>query len=97
MRDRLSEAYDKSGIKINNGCKPKSIAKNDDGSLTMTYTNADGGESTADFDQILMATGRHPNTSNLGLEAAGVQTNDQGCVHACCHVAIVPSSRRVSS
>lgn len=87
MRDKLSAEYDRAGIKINNGCKPKSISKNDDGSLTMTYSTPDGGETTADFDQILMATGRHPNTSNLGLEDAGVQTTDKGCAPRPAHCA----------
>jgi hypothetical protein len=50
-----------------------------------------------DFDKVLMATGRGPNTKNLGLEEAGVETDDAGygltaaCVlkfaenmHVCC-------------
>ncbi len=33
-----------------------------------------------DVDMVLMSTGRHPNTRNLGLEAAGVEVDDRGAV-----------------
>lgn len=78
VRDQIMTEYDRRGIKINTGCSPKGIKKNDDGTLEMTYSSPDG-ETTGTFDQILMATGRSPNTANLGLENAGVETNKQGC------------------
>lgn len=33
-----------------------------------------------DFDRLLVAVGRRPRTSDLGLEAAGVRVDDRGCV-----------------
>lgn len=78
VRDQIMTEYDRRGIGMNTGCSPKEVKKNDDGSLDMTYSSPDG-DVTATFDQILMATGRTPNTANLGLEAAGVETNKQGC------------------
>eukprot|EP00892_Ulva_mutabilis_P007622 jgi/Ulvmu1/5231/UM022_0024.1 len=79
VRDQIMTEYDRRGITINNGCSPKEIKKNDDGSLEMTYSTPDG-EATRTFDQILMATGRTPNTADLGLEAAGIETNKKGFV-----------------
>lgn len=73
------EEYRRNGNVMNTGCSPKSIKKLDDGSFELTYTSPDG-EATAAFDQILMATGRGPNTANLGLENAGVEVNKKGCV-----------------
>lgn len=71
--------YDRRGININSGCSPKEVKKNADGTLEMTYSTPDG-EATGTFDQILMATGRSPNTSGIGLEDVGIKTNKQGCV-----------------
>jgi len=40
-----------------------------------------GGETRADeFDQILAAVGRKPNTDDLGLEKAGIAPNEQGLI-----------------
>lgn len=77
VRDQIMTEYDRRGIKINNGCSPKEVKKNEDGTLEMTYSTPDG-EATGTFDQILMATGRKPNTANLGLETVGVETTKQG-------------------
>ncbi|CAH1671846.1 glutathione-disulfide reductase [Chelatococcus asaccharovorans] len=41
-------------------------------------TLSDG--TTRRFDQVLVATGRRPNTAGLGLESAGVATNEKGAV-----------------
>lgn len=60
-------------------CSPKEFKKNDDGSITVVYSTPDGGTAEKTFDQVLMATGRGPNTTNLGLEDAGVKTNKAGC------------------
>ncbi|TNE38559.1 MAG: dihydrolipoamide dehydrogenase [Alphaproteobacteria bacterium] len=42
------------------------------GSVTVTFSR-DGGEETLEGSHILVATGRRPATSNLGLEVAGVE------------------------
>jgi len=38
----------------------------------------DGGEMAFEADQLLVATGRRPNTSGMGLEEAGVQLGERG-------------------
>ena len=37
-------------------------------------------DGTRSFDKVLIAVGRQPNTENLGLEHAGVETNQQGFI-----------------
>lgn len=40
----------------------------------------DGGERSISFDRVLFATGRQANTENLGLEAVGIECNENGTV-----------------
>ncbi|MCK4872074.1 MAG: dihydrolipoyl dehydrogenase [Phycisphaerales bacterium] len=40
----------------------------------------DGKTETEEFDQILAAVGRKPNTDKIGLEHAGITTNDRGLI-----------------
>lgn len=40
----------------------------------------DGGRMKLEFDELLVATGRKPNTDNLGLESAGVETDRRGFI-----------------
>ncbi len=75
LRQGLHEAYEKRGIRVICGQVFERIEKTStglDGQLT------DGTVLSAD--QIMFAIGRSPNTSGLGLENAGVETNDKGAV-----------------
>jgi hypothetical protein len=63
---------------MHSGCSPKSIQKLNDGAYEMTYSSPDGDE-TGTFDQILMATGSGPITTNLGLEDVGDDVDKKGC------------------
>ena len=47
-----------------------------DGGLDVTFNDG----STAQYDQVLYAIGRIPNTSNMGLEEVGVEINDNGAI-----------------
>ncbi len=40
----------------------------------------EGEEKKKEFDQVLVAIGRRPNTDDIGLEKAGLSTNDQGLI-----------------
>ena len=55
---------------------PKSVEKNDDGSLTLHLEN--GEQLTVDC--LIWAIGRRPLTSKLNLEAAGVETDEKGYI-----------------
>jgi len=75
IRNALAEEMEKQGIIIHRECVVRSIEKASDG-----YSLRLHGVETIDCDRIFYATGRHPNTEGLGLEAAGVELSDHGAV-----------------
>jgi len=75
MRDGLREEMARAGVQFRFGCLPMRIGK----SSTALRVDLSDGE-TLEVDQILIATGRRPNTSGLGLEAAGVALDPAGAV-----------------
>ena len=85
MRDALADA----GIVFRFDCLPTSIEKAPSGPLCVTLSDG----SVIEADQALIATGRNPDTKNLGLEAAGVELSaEHGAVKVNDHLASnVPS------
>lgn len=75
VREFLAKELVKKGIDLRTRLNVTRIKKTGDG-LTLDLT--DGG--TLIVDQILFATGRAPNTKDLGLEAAGVATRANGAI-----------------
>jgi glutathione reductase (NADPH) len=75
MRDGLRDQLQAAGIAFRFGALPTHIAL--DGQ-TRIVTLSDG--ETLASDQVLIATGRHPTTTGLGLEAAGVRLKPHGAV-----------------
>jgi len=73
---RLGSYFKKSGIKIVNKIKYKEIKKEDD--LYTVTVESKKGDITYSANKILLATGRKPNTSNLGLEELGVEYTKKG-------------------
>ena len=76
VRDTLRDEMTKKGIQFRPNRQVTSIAKRGDGGFDLTL---DDGSSVA-CDQVLYATGRHPNTKGLGLEEAGVELTGSGAV-----------------
>ena len=74
--ERLPPVLQARGMDLQFGAQIRSIAKNDDGSLTVALTNG----MTKEVDQVLVATGRHPNSEGLGLENAGIATGRGGVI-----------------
>lgn len=72
--DRLPPIMAGRGIDLQMSAQIESVSKNDDGSLTVALTNG----VTKQVDQILVATGRKPNSEGLGLETAGVELGKKG-------------------
>jgi mercuric reductase len=58
------------------------LAVERDGDTRRIRATVDGAEVVIDADEVLVATGRAPNTHGLGLEAAGVATDARGAVVA---------------
>ena len=71
---RLGEEIRKKGVMLHFGAEPVAIARQPDGALEVTC--GDGQHARAEL--VLFATGRVPNSSGLGLEAAGVKLGPIG-------------------
>lgn len=77
------EQYQKNGITFHFGTSPTKIEKIDSGfSVSAEKKTRDGGKEEVSYvaDQILLATGRKPNTKNLGLEDVGVEMGKGGSI-----------------
>ncbi len=74
LRDTLMEIMRTEGPALHPHSDPESLARNADGSLTLRFKN--GTSHVADC--VLWAIGREPDTSGLGLDAAGVALDERG-------------------
>ncbi|GGK40583.1 glutathione-disulfide reductase [Salinarimonas ramus] len=76
LRDRLGAAYSRKGVDLRFGTTLERLARRPDGAVDATFQGGD----TAVFDRVLVATGRRPNTADLGLETAGVALDAGGAI-----------------
>ncbi|KAI4349447.1 hypothetical protein L6164_010034 [Bauhinia variegata] len=76
IRDFVSEQLSLRGIEFHVEESPLAIMKSSDGSLSLK-TNKGTMEG---FSHIMFATGRRPNTKNLGLESVGVELDKNGAI-----------------
>ncbi|NQV98986.1 MAG: glutathione-disulfide reductase [Rhodospirillales bacterium] len=76
MRDGLRDEMTKKGIHIHSGTTVSAVVKKPAGDLTMQLDGADD----LNVDQVMYATGRAPNTKDIGLEAVGIATNSRGAI-----------------
>ena len=75
VRDHVSEAMSARGIRISLQSHTEAVSKNGN-DLAVTSRNGE----TAQFDMVLYATGRRPNTADLGLERTGIEPGAGGKV-----------------
>jgi len=75
LRDRLLQITMARGIQYRFNCPFEKVVKREDGSLEVWLK---GQPDPVLADQVLVATGRKPNTAGLGLETAGVALGDNG-------------------
>ncbi len=73
LTERLQENYHQSGIALHLAREVRSLQRG-----AGDRVRVDGGGEG--FDAVLFATGRRPNTDDLGLDAAGVETDGAGHV-----------------
>ncbi len=76
--DLVAKSFRKSGIEIHTGTRVEGFNVTDDG-VQLTGVSEGNSEVHFEGDQLLVAIGRAPNTETLGLENAGVET-EQGFV-----------------
>ena len=68
-RKYLTEQYEGKGVNLHPESTPTKIEKHEDGKMTIHLKKKSGETYTIDgLDQVLMATGRKPNTAKLGLK-----------------------------
>jgi pyruvate/2-oxoglutarate dehydrogenase complex dihydrolipoamide dehydrogenase (E3) component len=80
--DEISEAIRQilmdEGINVRTGAECIALAPHDRG--VEVGINCEEGEPTSIGSDVLLAVGRRPNTDDLGLEAAGVETDSRGFI-----------------
>jgi glutathione reductase (NADPH) len=77
LRENLMEEMLGDGIDILARTQVKQLLRDADGSLCIECEN---GQRLDGFDGLIWAIGRYPLTRHLNLEAAGVETDDQGYI-----------------
>ncbi|PSS14580.1 Glutathione reductase [Actinidia chinensis var. chinensis] len=76
VRDFVAEQMSLRGIEFHTEESPQAILKSADGSLTLKTTKG----AVEGFSHVMFATGRKPNTKNLGLEEVGVKMTKNGAI-----------------
>ena len=76
--DALQAVFEEAGAVIHTGVAITAVGREGQ-RRTVTFT-AGGAERTVGTDQILVATGRRPNTAALGLDRAGIEVTEGGAV-----------------
>ena len=66
-------------LKIYTGVKIASVKTSDKG-VTVTYTDKDGSTQVGEYDKLIVAIGRVPNTGGLGAETIGLNLDPRGYV-----------------
>jgi glutathione reductase (NADPH) len=74
LRDRLLQITMARGIEYKFNCPFEKVVKKDDGTFDVHLA----GKDPHCADQVLIATGRRPNTVGLGLENAGIKLGSKG-------------------
>ncbi len=74
----LEKHFKKTGIRVEAGTKAENIRKNAN-SVSLTATLANGNKEEMEFEKLLVAVGRKPNTENVGFENTQAQL-DRGFV-----------------
>ncbi|KAK8635844.1 hypothetical protein V6N13_004559 [Hibiscus sabdariffa] len=76
IRDFVGDQMSLRGIEFHTEESPQAIVKSAAGSLSLATNKG----TVEGFSHIMFATGRRPNTKNLGLESVGVKTNKNGAI-----------------
>ncbi len=78
ISDSLRQYLEEEGIAIHTGVEMKSVRKQD--SETIVSFSVDGTEQETSAEKLLLATGRIPNTKDLGLENTDVKLSSKGTI-----------------
>lgn len=75
----LQEALEAEGMTFHLGAKTQRVAKVGE-QIGLTFEDSEGVERTVQGSHLLMAIGRQPNSDDLGLDAAGIETDKRGFI-----------------
>ncbi|WP_426061015.1 mercuric reductase [Hymenobacter sp. B1770] len=75
----LQEALSKEGIDFVMGARAHSVSRSASGNITVAAQTKQG-ERRLRGSHLLVATGRRPNSDKLGLELAGIKTDEKGYI-----------------
>ena len=73
------KAFVKQGLKIELGVKVGEI-KNTKKTVSIAYTDAEGGAQTLTVDKLIVSIGRVPNTAGLNAEAVDLKLDERGAI-----------------
>jgi glutathione reductase (NADPH) len=76
LREELELAMENSGIEVETGFIPSALQKKPGGIGVL----AEDGREFGEFDAVIWAIGRAPNTGSLNVEAAGIEMDAQGFI-----------------
>jgi mercuric reductase len=78
LSEALSHALEEEGVEIHTGVRVTGASRGDGG----VTVRIEGGEGSRDLtaDEVLVSTGRRPNTEELGLAEAGVESDAHGFI-----------------
>src|SRR5262249_7152447 len=79
VTQELQKALETEGIRFLLRARPTRVDKQD-GQIVLNVETAGGSGTAVRGSHLLVATGRRPNTDDLGLESAGVQLTSEGFV-----------------
>jgi pyruvate/2-oxoglutarate dehydrogenase complex dihydrolipoamide dehydrogenase (E3) component len=79
IADALLKVLESEGIECTLGAETVSVEGRSGEAVTVTVRTADG-ERRIEGSDVLVATGRVPNTAGIGLELTGVELNDRGYI-----------------
>jgi pyruvate/2-oxoglutarate dehydrogenase complex dihydrolipoamide dehydrogenase (E3) component len=75
----LQDALEAEGMRIYLGSKTTAVRKTPDG-IEITIEGRDGSSQTLSGSHLLVAIGQQPNSDDLGLDRAGVETDEAGYI-----------------
>ena len=76
----VKETLEKKGIVFRMNAKVQSVKHIEDGAVVVFYDSQNGEVVEHEAVAVLLATGRRPNTKDLNLEVAGVETDARGAI-----------------
>jgi dihydrolipoamide dehydrogenase len=81
----MERTYKKRGIDIHTGARFESVEIGKDGAQ-VTFKDKKGDTQTLKVDRVLAAVGRTPNSEDIGLDKAGVETDERGFIKVDAHL-----------